>query len=146
MAVRGYGQDIAVYEGGIGKVHRIIKDRELLAQDLRKRLETPRGTLLYFISPNDPKYSDYEEYGYDITLLVEQKFTRARVLATQIEIKNELEKDDRVSEAIVTVDDSILLTKSILRIEAEIRPNSQLGIFTMIMEVKDAAISLFEVD
>lgn len=141
----GYGQDISVYEGGIGKFHRIIKGRELLAQDLRKRLETPRGTMLYFISKDDPKYPEYEEYGYDITLLLEQKFTPGRILAMQVEIKNELEKDDRVSQAIVTVDGSKLLRQSILTITINIIPNSQLGTFTMILEVADAAIQLFEV-
>jgi len=146
MPALGYGQDIAVYEGGIGKVHRIISKRELLAQDLRKRLETPRGTLTYFISPDDPKYSTYEEYGYDLTLLLEQKFSPGRILATQIELKNEMEKDDRVNQAIVNIDDSILRT-SILHIEITIIPISQFGgPFNMILEVQDAAISLFEVD
>lgn len=141
-----YGKDIAVYEGGIGKVYTLIEKRDLLAQDLRKRLETPRGTLLYFISPEDPKYADYEEYGYDLTLLVEQKFTPGRILATEVEVKNEMEKDDRVSQAIVTVDKSILTT-SILHIEIMIIPISQFGgPFKMIMEVQEAAISLFEVE
>lgn len=146
MPALGYGQDIAVYEGGIGKVHRIISKRDLLAQDLRKRLETPRGTMLYFISLADPKYSDYEEYGYDLTLLLEQKFSPGRILATSIEVKNEMEKDDRVNQAIVNIDDSILRT-SILKIEIMIIPISQFGgPFKMIMEVENAAISLFEVD
>lgn len=140
----GYGQDIAVYEDGIGQIHKIISGRTLLAQDLRKRLETVRGSMLYFISVDDPKYSDYEEYGYDLTLLVEQKFTPGRVLAAQIEIKNELEKDDRVSEAIVSVTHS--LQTSILKIVIQVIPKSQLGTFTMILEVGDAGIQLFEVN
>ena len=101
--------------------------------------------MLYFISKDDPKYPEYEEYGYDITLLLEQKFTPGRILAMQVEIKNELEKDDRVSQAIVTVDGSKLLRQSILTITINIIPNSQLGTFTMILEVADAAIQLFEV-
>ncbi|KYG11405.1 hypothetical protein BE21_57485 [Sorangium cellulosum] len=71
---------------------RLTDERQMLIQAAIMRLSTERGT--YW---NDP------EYGYDITEAVNDAFDSARLLALQTDVKAELEKDERIESAIVTV-------------------------------------------
>lgn len=112
--------DISVYPNGIGRSFMLISDRVELAQALLKRLETPSGWLARFMDPNSAAYADYQNYGYDISNLLNQKFTPAKVLAMETGIKIECEKDSRVFSTDVLV--NVTITQSVLTIQITVTP------------------------
>ena len=123
MKPAGMGTDISVYrqgEAGIGRVLRLVSEQDLLIEALLKRLETPKGWLARFVSPTRSDYADYQEYGHDISDLLNKRYTPAKVLAEETEIKIQMESDDRVQEARVNV--AISITANILRIDIRIIP------------------------
>lgn len=69
---------------------REVSGRELLAQAIARRLQTPRGGLFY---DND--------YGYDLRALVNAPELPKKTVETNIE--NEVLKDERILDAVVDV-------------------------------------------
>lgn len=108
--------------GGVGRVFRLVSGQENLLQALMRRLETPRGALAAF--GGDP------DYGRDISDLLNQGFSPARLAAAETDIGVELEKDDRVFRADVSV--TLPTATSKLTIEIRVIPK-QMGPFKAIL-------------
>jgi len=122
-----YGTDKSVYRnGGIGKRIILINYRENLLEAIQKRLTTPRGWLAKF--GGDP------DYGYDVSSLLHAKFTPARILAEEVQIKVECEKDDRIRSAEVSITQATRGDIEILRITIEVTPKGS-GPFKAVAEI-----------
>jgi hypothetical protein len=80
-----------------------------LGNALCRRLITPRGALFY-----DP------EYGYDVRSFLNKGFTPDQLAAVQDQIAAEVEKDDRIQDATVTVVTDISAMSMQITIVAEI--------------------------
>lgn len=103
-----------------------------LAQALVRRLDCPRGAL-----PDDP------DYGIDLRSYCNRGMTTADVRALAGTIRVELEKDDRVDLASVTVTPSPTATELSVRIS--ITPiDARIGGFTMTLAVDTTTIMLEE--
>lgn len=129
----GYGSDVSCVSDLDERMTELPGDSLLvLAQALARRLDCPRGAL-----PDDP------DYGIDLRGHCNRGVTTAEIRALAGQVRSELEKDDRVDRALVTVTPSP--TGSSLRIEAAITPvDHRLGGFALTLAVTDAGLLLEE--
>lgn len=74
---------------------RMVRGRELVAQAVYRRLTTPRGSLTW--GP------EHLAYGLDLKDMVGKVGVDAAARALPAQIRNELVKDDRISDVRVTI-------------------------------------------
>lgn len=86
-----YGTDTWAVNGV--RTGRLVTGALLVAQALYRRLITPRGTLFYDTS-----------YGFDLSEFVGEVGPELAAVAIPGRVRNELLKDDRVSEVDVSVE------------------------------------------
>ncbi len=103
-----------------------------LAEALMRRLDTPRGALV-----GDPNY------GYDLRAALNRGVTEQDVRAIAANVRAEIEKDDRVDFAAVTVTPSA--DGSTLRVQLVITPvDPSIGGFTLTLAVTSAELLIEE--
>jgi len=102
----------------------------LLGQDLARRLETARGGLFYD-----------SQYGLDLREMVNDTATLANARKRQTQIKGEVEKDERVQRATVTV--TYLLNSSSATVKLVVETAA--GPFTYILNVTALTVSLLKI-
>lgn len=129
----GYGSDLSCTSDLDERMTELAGDSTLaLAQALARRLDCPRGAL-----PDDP------DYGIDLRGYCNRGVTAAEIRALAGQVRAELEKDDRVDQAAVTV--TPFPTGSSLRIEAAITPvDHRLGGFALTLAVTSAELLIEE--
>lgn len=104
-----------------------------LAQALVRRLDCPRGAL-----PDDP------DYGIDLKSFCNRGLTADAIRALAGQVRAELEKDDRVDRASVTLRPSS--TGSELRVEVVVTPiDARLGRFALTLAVTSAEMLVEEI-
>lgn len=74
---------------------RMVRGRELVAQAVYRRLTTPRGSLTWG--------AEHLAYGLDLRAMVGRVGVDAAARALPAQIRNELVKDDRISDVRVTI-------------------------------------------
>lgn len=111
---------------------RIVTGRELVAQDVRWRLMTPRAMGILA--------ADAPDYGLDLLGLVGSAQTAADAAALPGMIRAELTKDDRIDVVDVKVARTVegAATSYAIRIECETAD----GPFALVGSVADAALDL----
>jgi hypothetical protein len=106
---------------------------ETLAQDCYHRITTRRETL-----PDDP------DYGIDVTEFLHAAKTLGDLQGCQGQIATELQKDDRVANALAVV--TYDATRRRLEIDVRVTPKDpDLGPFSLIVVVTDGATLLQQV-
>ena len=108
---------------------RTTSGRTMLAQALVRRIITPRGTLI-----------GDEEYGTDITEMVNDDMSAGDIAALNSAVEAEWQKDERVLDASVT---SVLSRQGILTIVGVI--TDQKGPFSLTLAVSQLTIDLLAV-
>lgn len=104
-----------------------------LAQALVRRLDCPRGAL-----PDDG------DYGIDLRSYCNRGVTANDLRSLGGQIKNELQKDDRVDTVVVRLAPSS--TGTTMRVEVAVQPvDARIGGFTMTLSASDAAVLLDEI-
>lgn len=94
----GYGTDLSCTDDLDERLTEVdSQSTRALAEAVYRRITTPRGSL-----PDDP------DYGIDIRGFLNRGTTAAEILAIAGQTRAEIEKDDRVQEAQVTVSPSRL--------------------------------------
>lgn len=127
----GYGADISC-ASDIAADMAEVSGRLVLAQALIRRLDCPRGAL-----PDDAAY------GIDLRSYCNRGVTADEVRALAGQVRNELEKDDRVDRASVVVRPSA--TAQTLAIEIAITAvDPDVEAFTLTLSVSSAAVLLEE--
>lgn len=90
-----YGSDTACVSD-LGLVDTQISDPvQVIGQRIARRLQTPRGALA--LIGDDP------DFGFDVRQLVNGKYAPADIHAAQTTIQNEVQKDEQVDSAIVSI-------------------------------------------
>lgn len=104
-----------------------------LAQALARRLDCPRGAL-----PDDP------DYGFDLKSYCNRGLTTDAIRALAGQVRAEVEKDDRVDRASVTVTPTP--TGSELRVELAVTPvDARLGRFDLTLALTSAEVLIEEI-
>jgi phage baseplate assembly protein W len=86
-----YGYDISTFPD-LDPTFSALSGTSAIAQAILRRLRTPRGTL-----------EEDDDFGYDLTDLVNDDYTRENLNRWRREIADECLKDERVSFATVTI-------------------------------------------
>lgn len=127
----GYGTDIS---WGLDVDDPMVdvdpESTEAIAQAVIRRLDCPRGRL-----------ADDADYGLDIVGFLNRGTTPAQVNGLAGAIRNEVEKDDRVVSASV----SVTPTQTALAIKIRIVPARTDDAFTLTLALTDAAVVLKEI-
>jgi phage baseplate assembly protein W len=89
-ATTNYGSDLSCTNDFTSDM-RVVSGRTLLAQAAYRRLITPRGSL-----PDD------QNYGFDVTALIDDDLQPGDLALIQTGIQNELIKDERIVKASAT--------------------------------------------
>lgn len=109
----GYGSDLSCDDDIDKGFAEVSGDDQLgIAQSLYRRLITPRGALI-----DDP------DYGYQVAALVHQGLSDADLRAAAGAIHNELVKDDRLDDVVVTLARETLDT---LTLSIQVQPSDPL--------------------
>lgn len=127
-----YGRDTYAVNGV--RTGRLVTGTLLVAQALYRRLITPRGTLLYDTS-----------YGLDLSELVGEVGPELAAAALPGMIRNELMKDDRVSDvgATITVVTEGAETELVIEIAAVLAESGET--FSLTVGVSDVTTQLLGV-
>lgn len=134
VAPFGYGADLACTDDlteTMDEVHPL--STRALAEALYRRLDCPRGGL-----PDDP------DYGIDLRSYLNRGVTTRELRDLAGKIRTELEKDDRVERAFVTLTPAP--DGSSFRVEIAVTPiDARVGGFTLTAALVDGALLLEEI-
>lgn len=124
VAPVGYGTDLVCVTDVTDTLDEVdSQSPAAIAQAIVRRLITPRGGLI-----------DDAEYGYDLRAFVNQGVTQAELARITDSVRSEARKDDRVSDARVTVNYDG--ARNALGIECAITPvNINTGTFAFTFSV-----------
>jgi phage baseplate assembly protein W len=129
-----FGRDTSCTTGR--RTGRIVTGPRLVAEAIFRRLTTPRGRLR--------GGKGEQNYGMDLTDLIGQATSKARVAAMGGQIATEVEKDDRILSA----DVSVVATDIGPGVELTITVRSTLksgGTFELVLGVSEVTVTLLGV-
>lgn len=121
-----HGTDIKVLPDLAEDDAELATGLDCLGQDLALRLDTPRGSLI-----SDP------DYGLDLRSYLNSAQTPRQILEIIVNVKNELEKDDRVDACDVQASYSI--QARVLTIKATVYTRTGPYLFTFLVN-QDAVL------
>lgn len=128
-----YGRDTSCTTGR--RSGRLVTGPRLVAEAIYRRLTTPRGRLR--------GGKDEQSYGMDLTDLIGQATSRARVAAMGGQIALEVEKDARILSA----DVSVVATDIGPGVELTVTVRATLregGSFVLVLAVSEATVALLD--
>jgi hypothetical protein len=133
VAPLGYGTDISCTSDLSARMDEVDPFSVVgLSEAIVRRLDCPRGAL-----PDDA------DYGMDLRGMLNRGTTADEIRSLAGRIRSEIQKDDRIESAAVTVTPSS--TGSSLRVSLVITPvDARLGGFRLVVAVTDAALLLEE--
>lgn len=126
----GFGYDLygdTDLRSEMPEVDGVAQPMLLLGLAMRRRLDTPRGAL-----PEDP------DYGLDLKSFLNRGTPAQSIRELAGRIRAEVQKDDRVERASVTVTPNS--TGSTLTVAVRITPRSTVGPFELVLAVTSAQV------
>lgn len=128
-----YGTDVSTYPD-LDPLFQIISGKQVLAEALLRRYQTPRGGLWY-----DP------DYGLDIRLWLNESFDTDSASLDRLaaSIEAEAMKDERVGAASVAVE--LNLATSYLTITARVQPRDAVA-FELVLGVSRLTVELLRIN
>ena len=124
-----YGTDISCYPD-LDAAFGMVSGFTLVAQDLSRRLETPRGGLFYD-----------SNYGTDVRAWCNGSGTPAEIGALRAAIENECRKDDRVLDIVATVTFSAPTSSLAIKLLVTLKD----GTFGLVLAVSSVTLSILQV-
>lgn len=131
MADLGLGTDVAVTTG-LPRRRKLVSGTANFAQAIVRRLTTPRGALA--VVGEDPNY------GHDVRQYLHREMTRAQIAAAEQAIADEVEKDERVAAATVT----LALDAQASQLTLDITVETADGPFTLILSISDITVEILQ--
>lgn len=130
-----FGTDISTFplqgDPNLDETFTLIGGERVVLEALARRLMTPRGFLDY-----DP------DYGLDLRAYLSAKMTAPKQSALVAEIKSECKKDERVSDAQVTISGPDYSTHTMrVTISATVADGNA---FDLVLDVSQARVTLLE--
>lgn len=130
-----FGTDVSCIDGL--KTGRIVSGRRLVAEAIYRRLTTPRGMLRGGI--------DEDDYGLDVLSLIGEVGSPSLLATWPGRIKNEVLKDERISNASVSVVDKTVRGSPGRSYEIAIVAETDLGPFDLTLGMSETSVEVLGV-
>lgn len=131
-----FGADVSCLDGM--RTGRIVTGRRLVAEAIYRRLTTPRGMLRGGI--------DEDDYGLDVLSLIGEVGSDSLLATWPGRIKNEVLKDERIVDAVVSVVDKTARGAPGRAYEITIEASTDEGPFSLTLGVSETSVEVLGVD